>query len=145
MGSIRVGQGSSIQDSCSLHIQPGGRVEVGDLVTVGHGAVLHGCSIGNCTVVGMNSTVLDGAQVGNGCIVAAGAVVKTGLVVPDHSMVVGFSEIKVGRVPDLTWNWVGALVYIALARQYHLGQGTFDNDELMAAAEALKAEYPLPA
>ncbi len=145
MGAIRIGQGSSIQDSCTLHVQPGGRVEVGDLVTVGHGVVLHGCSIGDCTVVGMNSTVLDGAKVGRKCIVAAGAVVKSGLVVPDNSMVVGFSEIKEGRVMDANWNWVGAILYIALARQYKKGGMTFDNNELMIVAENLKAEYPLPA
>ena len=92
-GPIVIGRGSSIQDNSSVHQQPGQPVSVGDLVTVGHGAVLHGCKVGNCTVIGMNSTVLDGAVVGDRCIVAAGAVVKGGTHVPDNSLVVGTSEI----------------------------------------------------
>ncbi|MBW1989475.1 MAG: gamma carbonic anhydrase family protein [Deltaproteobacteria bacterium] len=144
MGSITVGKGSSIQDSCALHVQPGGVVAVGDLVTVGHGAVLHGCSVGNCTVIGMNATVLDNARVGEKCIIAAGAVVKPGITIPDNALVVGLSEIKENRVTDLTMNWYGALLYIALARQYKAGATSFDQAEMLKEAENLKEEYPMP-
>ncbi|MEW5733251.1 MAG: gamma carbonic anhydrase family protein [Thermodesulfobacteriota bacterium] len=146
MGRIIIGAGTSIQDNCSLHEQPGGSVIVGDICTIGHGAVLHGCTVGNCTVIGMNATVLDGAVIGKCCIVAAGAVVRSGTRVPDNSLVVGNpGEIKEGRVKDLTMNWYGALLYIAMARRYRDGILDWPADKLMAEAEELKKLYPLPA
>lgn len=146
MGRIVIGAGTSIQDNCALHEQPGGAVIVGDICTIGHGAVLHGCTVGNCTVIGMNAVVLDGAVIGNCCIVAAGAVVRTGTVVPDNSLVVGNpAQIKEGRVTDLTMNWYGALLYIAMAHRYRDGVMEWPGDALMAKAEELKKIYPLPA
>ncbi len=143
-GPIVIGRGTSVQDNCSIHLQPANPVTVGDLVTLGHGAVLHGCTIGNHCVVGMNATVLDGAVVGDRSIVAAGAVVKGGLVIPENSLVVGMSEIKEGRVKDVFIPWFGALMYIALARMYKQGQTEFNPDAIIEAAEPLKEIYPIP-
>jgi gamma-carbonic anhydrase len=84
-GEIVVGDFSSIQDCCVLH----GPVRVGDHVTCGHGAILHGATIEDNCVIGMNSVVLDDAVVGHGSIVAAGAVVPQGMIIPPRSMVVG--------------------------------------------------------
>ncbi len=143
MGRVVVGRGSSIQDGCALHMQPGQLVSVGDLVTVGHGAVLHGCSIGNFCVVGMNATVLDGAVIGNHCLVAAGSLVKTGTVVPDGCLVVGNpAVIKEGRSPDMSIHYYGALLYIAMAHMYREGAAAFPLEELARRAEALKEKYP---
>jgi carbonic anhydrase/acetyltransferase-like protein (isoleucine patch superfamily) len=145
MGEILIGRGSSIQDCCAVHIQPRGRVELGSLVTVGHGAVLHGCSVGNCTVIGMNATVLDGAVIGSRCIVAAGSVIRTGTRVPDGALAAGNpAEIKEGRVKDLTMNWYGALIYIAMAHMYRDGVTDFSLDSMLEAAEKLKEKYPMP-
>ncbi|MFP4477400.1 MAG: gamma carbonic anhydrase family protein [Desulfatibacillaceae bacterium] len=145
MGKIIIGRGTSLQDSCALHIQPNGTVGVGDLVTVGHGAVLHGCKVGSHTVIGMNSTVLDGAEVGDRCIVAAGAVVKSGTRIPDGALVVGNpGQIKEDRVKDLTMNWYGALMYIALGHMYRDGATEFPVEALLAAAEELRTKYPMP-
>ena len=84
-GEIVVGEYSSIQDCCVCH----GPVHVGSHVTVGHGAILHGATVEDNSVIGMNSVVLDGTLVGHGSVVAAGAVVPQGMKIPPHSMVVG--------------------------------------------------------
>ena len=84
-GEIVVGEFSSIQDCCVLH----GPVKVGDHVTCGHGAILHGAIIEDNCVIGMNAVILDGAVVGHGSVIAAGAVVPQGMNIPPRSMVVG--------------------------------------------------------
>ena len=86
---IRVGIGSNIQDNCVVHADPGFPVTVGEGVSVGHGAVLHGCAIGDDVLVGMNATVLNGARIGAGSLIAAGAVVLEGTEVPPGSLVAG--------------------------------------------------------
>ncbi|SHL12217.1 Carbonic anhydrase or acetyltransferase, isoleucine patch superfamily [Desulfatibacillum alkenivorans DSM 16219] len=144
LAPIRIGKGSSIQDNTSLHVNPGFKLEVGDLVTVGHGAVLHGCKIGNHSVVGMNSTVLDGAEIGDCCLVAAGSVVKGGTKVPDYSLVAGNpAEIKSVRLKPFM-NWVGALMYVAISSLYKQGATEFPPDELNKIVDSLKDKYPMP-
>jgi carbonic anhydrase/acetyltransferase-like protein (isoleucine patch superfamily) len=73
--TITVGADSNIQDGCVLHADPGFPVEVGERVSVGHRAILHGCHIGDESLIGMGAVVLNGARIGPGCLVAAGAVV----------------------------------------------------------------------
>ncbi|MFJ7243342.1 gamma carbonic anhydrase family protein [Kitasatospora sp. NPDC098652] len=87
--SIAVGAGSNIQDNCTLHADPGFPLVVGERVSVGHNAVLHGCTVEDDVLVGMNATVLNGARIGTGSLVAAGAVVTQGTDVPPGSLVAG--------------------------------------------------------
>ena len=94
-GPIRVGDGSNIQDNCVLHCG-GGPTILGRNVTVGHGAILHSCTLKDGCLVGMGSTVLDGAVIGEGSIVAAGALVPPGMVVPPRCLVMGVPA-KVAR------------------------------------------------
>ncbi len=85
---IVIGAGSNIQDTCVLHM--GGKpLLIGDQVSVGHGAVLHGCQIGNGTIIGMGAIVLDGAVIGEGCLIGAGALVPPGKVIPPYSQAIG--------------------------------------------------------
>ena len=86
---ITVGEGANIQDNCIVHADPGFPAVIGRDCTVGHAAILHGCTIGDNTLVGMGAIVLNGAVVGRDCIVAAGALVTQGAVIPDGSMVMG--------------------------------------------------------
>jgi carbonic anhydrase/acetyltransferase-like protein (isoleucine patch superfamily) len=86
---IVVGERSNLQDNVVVHADPGFPARIGDGVSVGHGAVLHGCTIGDDSLVGMNATVLNGALVGANCLIAAGTVVLEGTVVPDGSLVAG--------------------------------------------------------
>jgi carbonic anhydrase/acetyltransferase-like protein (isoleucine patch superfamily) len=87
--SISIGEGSNLQDLVAAHADPGFPLTVGADVSVGHGAVLHGCTIEDEVLVGMHATVMNGARIGTGSIVAAGALVTEGTVVPPRSLVAG--------------------------------------------------------
>lgn len=87
--SIRIGQNSNIQDGVIMHGDEGGQTVVGDNVTVGHGAILHGCTIENGALVGMGAVVLDGVYVESGALIAAGAVVSPGKRVEANSLWAG--------------------------------------------------------
>lgn len=86
---ITIGEGSNIQDGTVVHADPGFPVNVGRNVTVGHNAMLHGCSIGDGSLVGIGAVVLNGATVGRGCLIAANALVTEGMDVPDGGVVMG--------------------------------------------------------
>ena len=86
---ITIGKNSNIQDNAVLHGDPGNDIIVGENVTVGHGAILHGCTVEDNALIGMGSVVLDHAVIGAGSIVGAGAVVSSGTIVPPKSLVVG--------------------------------------------------------
>lgn len=94
--SISIGRESNVQDNCVIHGDAGNNVVVGEQVTVGHGAILHGCTVEDRCLIGMNAVVLDHAVIGEGSIVGAGAVVAAGTVVPPRSLVVG-TPAKVKR------------------------------------------------
>lgn len=86
---LHVGEESNIQDGAVLHADPGFPLKIGKSVTVGHQAMLHGCTIGDGSLVGIQAVVLNGAVIGRNCLVAAGAVVKEGATFPDNSLIVG--------------------------------------------------------
>lgn len=88
-GSIKIGKNTNIQECCVIHESEGGTVTIGDGVTVGHGAILHGCTIGNYSLIGMGSILLDQAVIGNHCIIGAGSLVTGGKEIPDGSLVFG--------------------------------------------------------
>ena len=87
--SISIGAESNLQDNVSVHVDRGHPVVLGRRVSVGHNAVVHGCTIGDGSLVGMGAVVLSGAVIGSGCLVAGGAVVLGGTQVPDGSLVAG--------------------------------------------------------
>jgi carbonic anhydrase/acetyltransferase-like protein (isoleucine patch superfamily) len=87
---IRIGSGTNIQDGGKLHVTTDRfPLAIGDRVSVGHGAIVHGCTIGDDCLIGIGATVLDGATIGNGSIVAAGALVPEGATIPDGHLVLG--------------------------------------------------------
>jgi carbonic anhydrase/acetyltransferase-like protein (isoleucine patch superfamily) len=89
LSQARIGEGSSIQEHCQIHGNPGRPIIIGKNVSVGHGAIIHAAQVGDYVIVGMNSTILDGAEIGSGSIVGANALVKEGMKVPEGSLVVG--------------------------------------------------------
>ena len=89
VGAIRIGRRTNIQDLCVLHVDSDFDLTVGDEVTVGHRAILHGCRIGHRVLVGMGAIVLNGAEVAEECIIGAGAVVTEGAKIPPRSLVLG--------------------------------------------------------
>ncbi|WP_444666052.1 gamma carbonic anhydrase family protein [Cereibacter changlensis] len=86
---IRVGQGSNVQENCVLHTDMGFPLSIGENCTIGHKAMLHGCSIGEGSLIGMGATVLNGARIGRGCLIGAGALITEGKEIPDFSLVKG--------------------------------------------------------
>ena len=87
--SIEIGAGSNIQDGTVIHADPGFPTVVGERVTVGHNAMLHGCTVGDGSLVGINAVVLNGAVIGKGCLIGANALVTEGMQIPDGSLVLG--------------------------------------------------------
>lgn len=88
-GRIVVGAGSNVQDNAVLHTGPGLDVVLGRGVSIGHAAVVHGCTIGDGCLIGMNATILNGASIGPGCLIAAGALVPEKAQIPAGSLVMG--------------------------------------------------------
>ena len=86
---IEIGERANVQDNCTLHTDPGFPLVVGEGCTVGHNAILHGCSIGKNTLIGMGAIVMNGACVGTNCIVGAGALVGEKKTIPDNCLVIG--------------------------------------------------------
>ena len=93
---IRIGAGSNVQEGAVLHVDPGIPIEVGAGVTIGHQAMLHGCAVGDGSLIGIGAVVLNGARIGENCLIGAKALVTEGTEVPDGSLVLG-SPAKVVR------------------------------------------------
>ena len=87
--TITIGVGSNLQDNVSVHVDAGRPVVIGENVSVGHNAVVHGCTVGDGSLIGMGAVVLSGAVIGEGCLIAGGAVVLEGAVIPPGSLVAG--------------------------------------------------------
>ncbi len=98
---IIVGAGSNIQENCVLHTDMGFPLTIGKNCTIGHKATLHGCELGDNTLIGMSATILNGAKIGKNCLIGAGALVTENKVIPDGSMVLG-SPGKIVRDLDIT-------------------------------------------
>ncbi|MEP6269800.1 MAG: gamma carbonic anhydrase family protein [Paracoccaceae bacterium] len=96
---IRVGQGSNVQENCVFHIDAGYPLHIGKNCTIGHKVMLHGCTIGNNSLVGMGATILNGAKIGKNCLIGAGALITENKVIPDNSLVMGVPG-KVVRALD---------------------------------------------
>ena len=117
---IVIGKCTNIQDNCVLHADPGLPMTIGDDITVGHGAILHSCTVGNNTLIGMGAIVLNGAVIGENCIVGAGALVPQGMVIPDGSLALG-SPAKVRRPvsdEEIAANRQSAAGYVHEAEEY---------------------------
>lgn len=86
---IEIGAGTNIQEHCVLHTDMGFPLTIGENCTIGHRAILHGCTLGNNTLIGMGAIVLNGSRIGNHCLVGAGALVTEGKSFPDNSLIIG--------------------------------------------------------
>ena len=87
--TIDIGKYTNIQDNCTVHVDDNNSVKIGDYVTIGHGAIIHGCTIGNHCLIGMGAIILNGAVIEDNCIIGAGTLVTQGKVIPEGSMVLG--------------------------------------------------------
>ena len=118
--AISVGVGSNVQDGTVVHADPGFPAVIGDGVVVGHGAVVHGCTVEDGSLIGMGSRVLNGARIGAGSLVAAGAVVLEGTQVPPGSLVAGVpAKVRRPLTDDESAGIrAGAEQYVERARQH---------------------------
>jgi carbonic anhydrase/acetyltransferase-like protein (isoleucine patch superfamily) len=125
MASIRIGEGSNVQDNATLHVDPGVPTVIGRFVTIAHNAVVHGATVGDFSLIGMGAVVLNGAVIGEGSLIAAGAVVREGMQVPPGSLVAGVPgrvvrELSPEQADHLRHN---AESYIACAQAHLAAQG----------------------
>ena len=97
---LSVGENSNIQDNSVLHTDPGIPLVVGKNVTVGHRVILHGCTVGDNSLIGMGSTLLNGAVIGKNCLIGANTLIPEGKVIPDRSLVVGLPGRIVRELTD---------------------------------------------
>jgi carbonic anhydrase/acetyltransferase-like protein (isoleucine patch superfamily) len=120
---IRIGACSNVQDGSVLHTDPGFEMRIGERVSIGHQVMLHGCTIGDGSLVGIQAIVLNGAKIGRGCLVAAGAVVTEGKVFPDHSLILGAPAKVVREISpeQLAGIERAATSYVAKAARYRTG------------------------
>lgn len=93
---ITIGENSNVQEGTVMHTDPGYPLDIGRNVTIGHQAMLHGCTVGDGSLIGIQAVVLNGARIGKGCLIGAGALVTEGKEFPDHSLILG-SPAKVVR------------------------------------------------
>ena len=112
---ILIGQDSNIQEHCVLHTDMGFPLSVGRSCTIGHRAMLHGCTIGDNTLIGIGATVLNGAKIGRNCLVGAHALITEGKIIPDNSLVMGapgrvvkeITSEAATRLAEAAQNYVG--------------------------------------
>ncbi|HET9511757.1 MAG TPA: gamma carbonic anhydrase family protein, partial [Sphingomonas sp.] len=125
---ITIGARSNVQEGAALHSDPGAPLTIGEEVTVGHHAVLHGCTIGARSLIGMGAIVLNRAVIGDDCIVGAGALVTEGKTFPPGSLIVGSPARAVRTLDDAARAMLraSAAVYVAKAADYAAGLKRID-------------------
>jgi carbonic anhydrase/acetyltransferase-like protein (isoleucine patch superfamily) len=118
--SIVIGDDSNVQEGVIMHVDHGTPLTVGKSVTVGHGAVLHGCTVGDNSLIGIKAVVLNGAVIGKGCVIGANALIKENDVIPDFSLVVGSPGKVIRQLGEETMSMLqlSAQVYAEEASKY---------------------------
>ncbi len=120
VNSIAIGEGSNIQDQTMLHVADNYSLTIGDFVTVGHQAIVHGCTIGNNCLIGMGAIILDGAEIGDNVIIGAGSLITQGKKIPNNSLVIGSPGKVIRELTDEEIQKIKASseIYIKLSKQY---------------------------
>jgi carbonic anhydrase/acetyltransferase-like protein (isoleucine patch superfamily) len=121
---ITIGQGSNVQEGTVMHTDMGYPLTIGNNVTIGHQAMLHGCTVGDGSLIGIQAVILNGAKIGKGCLVGAGALVTEGKEFPDYSLIVG-APAKVVRTLD-----ANAIQKLALSAASYVARGRLFKTEL---------------
>lgn len=119
-GTITVGENTNVQDGAILHCAHGFNCTVGSGVTIGHRAIVHGCTVGDNSLIGMGATILNGAVIGSDCIVGAGALITEGMTVPDGMLAVGVPAKVIKPVTEAQKKWIrdNAAEYAELSDRY---------------------------
>jgi carbonic anhydrase/acetyltransferase-like protein (isoleucine patch superfamily) len=118
---IEIGEESNVQDLCALHTDAGIQLRIGRRVTIGHQCVIHGCKIGDLSLIGMHTTIMNLVEIGKNCLIGAGTLIPEGKIIPDNSVVLG----RPGRIvrqttaQDLAYLRHAAEHYVAKAADYN--------------------------
>lgn len=122
--TIIIGDRSNIQDTAVLHADPGDPTIIGKDVTIGHGAIVHGATVGDGSLIGMRATVLNRAKIGKNCIIGACALVTEGMIIPDNSLVLGIPAKVIKQISEQQAKHLplGALHYVEMAKRHKNGE-----------------------
>jgi len=120
---IEIGERSQVQDNATLHTDPGFPLSIGSGCVIGHNVVLHGCTVGDGSLIGMGAILLNGARIGRNSIVGAGAVVTEGKSFPDHSLVVGTPARAIRTLDDSAAEMIAAAAEIYVQRWKSYARG----------------------
>jgi carbonic anhydrase/acetyltransferase-like protein (isoleucine patch superfamily) len=117
---ITIGENSNVQEGTVMHTDMGYPLTVGKDVTIGHQAMLHGCTVGDGSLIGIQAVILNGAKIGKGCLVGAGALVTEGKEFPDHSLIIGTpaKAVRTLTPEDITRLALSAASYVARGRLF---------------------------
>lgn len=117
---IKVGKNSNIQDNAVVHCDPGYPAIIGDNCTIGHCAIIHGCTLSDNVLVGMNATVLNGAIIGKNSIIGANSLITSGTIIPENSMVIGVPAkvVKILTEKHISGIQLNSDVYVKKAKDY---------------------------
>jgi len=121
---IQIGDGTNIQDGAVLHVDPGHPLKLGQRVTVGHKAMLHGCTVGDGSLIGINAVVLNDAVIGKHCLIGANALLTEGTKIPDGSLVLGSPGKVIKQLDDKALDMMDA------GAQHYIDKITLYRDEL---------------
>ena len=117
---IIIGARSNIQENCVIHTDPGAPVNIGEGCTIGHNAIIHGCIIGDNSLIGMGATILNHVKIGRNCLIGAGALITEGKEIPDNSLVVGAPGKIIRQIDEAGENGLklSADNYVANAKRF---------------------------
>jgi len=120
---VEVGERSDVQDNCTLHTDPGFPLTIGSNSLIGHNVVLHGCTVGDNSLIGMGAVILNGAKIGNNSLVGAGALVTEGKSFPDNSLIVGSPARAIRTLDQKAIDLIvkGADIYVRRGQRYSKG------------------------
>lgn len=123
-GGIVIGENSNIQDNAVLHCEKGFPIKIGNFVSIGHGAIVHGATIGDNVLIGMGAIIMNGAEIGANCMIGAGAVCTENMLIPSGSVAVGIPAkvIKTAEDYNNSLTTINASTYMALAEEYAKNQ-----------------------
>ena len=118
--TLTIGARSNIQDNSVIHTDAGIAVTIGEGVTIGHGCIVHGCNIGDNTLIGMGCTILNKARIGANCIIGAHALITQGMEIPDNSLVMGVPGkiVRTLKPEEIERNRINAQIYVDRGKQY---------------------------
>ncbi len=123
--SVFIDERTNVQEGVYMHVDNGCPIHIGKDNVIGHGAILHGCTLGDSNLIGMRATIMNNAKIGKGCIIGAHALVKEGMVVPDFSMVLGTPGKVVRQLPESVIDGIhlGVEHYLHEAKRYLEAEG----------------------